>query len=230
VAAAARRVCAEADALRQVAAGLGQGVEASVSLCVDQLFPVAALVALCEQFAKSFPAVDLRVDTQTMSAVAARVLDGSATLGVASPLGLGPGLERRPLAVIKMIPVVGPRHPLAKVRGKIPTASLASCVQIVLSERSGGAPDQAVLSPRTWRIADLSTKHALLRAGLGWGNLPEHLARGDLRRGRLKAIRPAAWGEDEYTLRLSAIYRPDAAFGPAHRWVLDHLEQLCRTP
>jgi DNA-binding transcriptional LysR family regulator len=225
---AARRVCAEVDALRRLATDMTQGIEAAVSLCIDQLFPLNALVELCRAFATAFPAVDLRVDTQTMSAVSARVLEGTATLGVVSPAGLVPGVERHPLASIRMIPVVAPRHPLARHRGHLSSARLADCVQIVLSERSdGGVPDQAVLSPRTWRVADLHTKHAMLLEGLGWGNLPEHLVRGDLARGRLIPIQPQAWSDEEHILRLSAIYRNSTRFGPAHRWILGQLEQLC---
>jgi DNA-binding transcriptional LysR family regulator len=202
--------------------------EASVSLCVDQLFPLAALVELCQDFAREFPTVDLRVDTQTLSAVSARVVDGRATLGVVSPMGLAPGLARHPLARIRMVAVVSPRHPLARRRGRVPTAALRDAVQIVLSERDdAGVADQAVLSPRTWRIADLPTKHAMLVAGLGWGNLPEHAVRDDLARGRLVAIRPADWDADEHTLRLSAVHRADAPFGAAHRWALARLQQLC---
>jgi DNA-binding transcriptional LysR family regulator len=225
---AARRVCADVDALRQQAQELAGGVEATVSLCVDQLFPEAALVALCRDFARTFPAVDLRVDMQLMSAVTARVLAGTSSLGVVTPLGVAPGLERRALGPVRMIAVVAPDHPLAAVRGKVPTARLAEFVQIVLSERDEqGVPDQAVLSPRTWRVADLHTKHAMLRAGLGWGNLPEHLVDGDLRRGTLRALQPAAWGEDEHVLHLSAVYRSTTLVGPAHRWTLDRLEELC---
>jgi DNA-binding transcriptional LysR family regulator len=228
VLAGARRVCAEVDDLRQLAAGLAGGLEASVSLCVDQLFPLAALVELCQDFAREFPTVDLRVDTQTLSAVSARVVDGRATLGVVSPMGLAPGLARHPLARIRMVAVVSPRHPLARRRGRVPTAALRDAVQIVLAERDdAGVADQAVLSPRTWRIADLPTKHAMLVAGLGWGNLPEHAVRDDLARGRLVAIRPADWDADEHTLRLSAVHRADAPFGAAHRWALARLQQLC---
>lgn len=227
--AAARRVCIEVDALRRLSSDLVQGVEASVSLCVDQLLPVSALVDLCVEFAKEFPAVDLRVDTQTMSDVAARVVAGAATLGVATPLAFAPNLERKVLMPVRMIAVVSAQHPLATLRGPISTPRLEDCVQVVLSERGQtGTPDQAVLSMRTWRVADLHTKHALLRAGLGWGNLPEHLVRDDLARGRLKRIRPQAWGEDEHTLYLSAIYKRESAFGPAHRWLLARLEQLCQ--
>src|SRR5262249_17269822 len=79
VLAAAGKVCTEVDTLRKLAAGMTVGLEASVSLCVDMLFPVAALVDLCKQFRDEFPSVDLRVDTQTMTGVSARVIDGSAT-------------------------------------------------------------------------------------------------------------------------------------------------------
>ena len=74
-----------AAALRRTTAGLAMGVEPAVSLVVDALFPVSALVDLCAGFAKEFPNVDLRGDTQVLSAVRARVLDGSATSGVAAP-------------------------------------------------------------------------------------------------------------------------------------------------
>lgn len=228
VLAATRRVLAEVDGLKQLTAGLVLGVEASVSLCVDALFPVSALVDLCAGFAKQFPDVDLRVDTQVMSAVSERVLSGAATIGVASPLGAAPGLERKVLSPIRMVPVVAPGHPLAGVKGPIPSRRLVDAIQIVLSERSdAGVADQAVLSPRTWRVGDLHTKHAMLRAGLGWGNLPEHLAREDLRRGALAELRPAGWGRDEHMLYLSAIYRTDTTFGPAHRWLLAEVEVLC---
>jgi len=251
VLAATRRVLLEADALQRLAAGMVSGVEATVSLCVDALFPVSALTDLCARFAKEFPTVDLRVDTQIMSAVSARVLSGDASLGVVSHPGLATGLERIPLAQVLMISVTGPNHPLASLQGLIPDTRLAAAVQIVLSERLAskteadgeengrgrarknkevrevGVIDQAVLSPRTWRVADLHTKHAMLRANLGWGNLPEHLAASDLRKGKLVRIHPAAWPEGELSVRLWAIYRSDTTFGPAHRWLIACLEQLC---
>ena len=229
VLASAQRVLEEVDGLKRLTAGMAGGLEASVSLCLDAFFPLSALLDVCTAFATEFPAVDLRIDTQVMSAVSARVLAGVATLGVASPPGLAPGLERRALAPIRMVSVVSPKHTLAAHKGPIPTKRFADAIQLVLSERSdAGVEDQAVLSPRTWRVADLHTKHMMLRAGLGWGNLPEHVVRDDLRSRKLVAIRPAAWGKDEHTLHLSAIHRKDATFGPAHRWLLAQLEVFCR--
>jgi len=230
--ASARRVLAETEALARAADGLRGGQEPLVSICVDAIFPTAALVELCRAFQRAFPTVELRVYTETLSAVSARVRDGSCHLGVVGPAADTSDLERRHVGTVRMIPVAGRAHPLAALRRRaIPSARLAEHVQIVLSERgpdgAARAPDQAVISSHTWRVVDLATKHALLVAGLGWGNLPEHMARGDLARGRLVKLRPEAWGEDEHLLPLSVVQRPGAAPGPATHWTIERLSSLC---
>ena len=45
-----------------------------------------------------------------------------------------------------------------------------------------------VLSPLTWRLADLGAKHAFLKAGLGWGHMPLHMVKADLDSGALVKI------------------------------------------
>lgn len=228
VLASTRRVLTEVDGLRRLTTGMTLGLEASVSLCLDAFFPVKALVDLCATFTREFPAVDLRIDTQLRSAVSARVLEGTATLGVVSPAGLARGLEAQALAPIRVLPVVSPHHPLAAIQGRIATRHFVEAIQVVLSDcDDDGVADQVGLSPRTWRVGDLYTKHEMLRAGLGWGNLPEHLVRDDLRSGALVRIRPMAWGDHENALKLLAIYRSDTVFGPAHQWLLEQLTQLC---
>lgn len=226
--AAARGVCAQTDALRRLADTLAGGLEPSVSLCVDVIFPLRALVDICRGFAAEYPSVQLRVHSETLAGVAARVLDGSCHIGIGGPTAAVPGLDRSHLATVHLVPVAAKGHPLARVRGRIPTARLRGEVQIVLSEREpASVPDQGVLSLQTWRVVDLATKHALLRAGLGWGNMPEHMIRDDLRRGALVRLRPAAWGDEEYVIPLSLLSRPGFAPGPATRWLIKKLAELC---
>jgi len=221
-------VVGDADQLRQRAAELTAGLEPRVSLCVDSVFPTSALVRLCRHFAAQFPTTQLSLETETLQAVAARVLDGSCDLGVVGPAVRTEGLVRTYLATVPMVAVAARSHPLSKRRGPLSPAILATAIQVVLGERGAAdTPDQAVLSARTFRVADLATKHALLLAGLGWGNLPEHLARADLRRGRLRRLRPAAWGPHEHDLALSLVERPHRASGPATRWVVSQLGALC---
>jgi DNA-binding transcriptional LysR family regulator len=227
--ATARRICADVDALKGVADGLVGGLEASVALAVDAILPVRAVVDMCREFAQEFPTVELRLHTEVLSAVSSLVLDGTCQLGVIGPHAHAQGLERQYFASVQLVPVAAREHPLAARPGRIPTSVLAEYVHIVLSERSSErqTPDQGVLSPRTWRVADLGTKHALLLGGLGWGNMPEHMVREDIARGRLVRIQPAAWSDDEWNLSLSLVHRPELSKGPATRWILQRLPALC---
>jgi len=70
----------------------------------------------------------------------------------------------------------------------------------------------------------LHTKHAMILAGLGWGNLPEHLVRGELETSKLVALR---LDDEERTLALWAVYKKETALGPAHRWWLAKLPVYC---
>jgi DNA-binding transcriptional LysR family regulator len=223
---AARRVCGSVDILGKIAAELTTGVEAEVSLCVDLIFPIRALVDLCREFAAAWPQVALRVHTETLAAVAARVIDGTCQLGVVGPAVATPGLERRHLTMVRMIPVAAAGHPLATAGAPIASDALADHVQIVLGER-GDTPDQGVVSARTWRVLDLATKHALIGAGLGWGNLPEHLVARDLASGALVALRLSAWGTDEHLLSLALVHARNLTLGPATRWLIDRVAVLC---
>lgn len=228
---AARRVLADMEGLARVAEGLVAGLEPSVSIAVDSMLPVSTVVDLCKEFAAKYPSVQLRLFTEALSAVSTLVLDGTCQLGVVGPAAFVQGLERRHLASVLLVPVAASTHPLASRRGSIPTDVLAEHVGIVLSERDHGgkkAPDQGVLSSNTWRVADLGTKHALLLGGLGWGNMPEHMIADDLAARRLVRLRPAAWSDTEWLLSLSVVHRPDLAHGPATRWLVQRLEELCR--
>lgn len=226
---AARKVITECDQLKRLADGLGGGLEAQLGLCVDQLFPLQGLVDLGRRFSAEFPTVSLRLQTETLQAVAERVLDGSVQLGVVGPAVETRDLVRRHVTTVKLVTVVARDHRLARLKRRPSADDLQAEVQIVLSERGPQkVPDQAVLSARTWRVADLAAKHELIRAGLGWGNLPEHLVRDDLKKKRLVVIRPEAWDAKGHMLQLTLVHRPGMTLGPATRWLIETLTEVCR--
>ena len=94
---------------------------------------------------------------------------------------------------------------------------------------TGSAPeDHGVFSPRTWRVVDLATKQALIAGGLGWGHMPEHLVREELRSGRLVALRLDAWGGVAPRRSLLLVWRRQAVMGPVAAWAQHHLSELCQ--
>jgi DNA-binding transcriptional LysR family regulator len=231
VVAAAARVGDQVDALDELVADLKRGAETRLTIVVDVLFPTASLVDFAKEFAREHPLVELVLIADVMSSVTAYVRERRATWGVAIEDADLRDLERRPIARIELVPVAAPSHPLAAERGLLDAPALADAVQIVLSEqRRAVAPsdDHGVFSSRTWRVADLATKHALIASGLGWGHLPEHWVRDDLASGRLVRLKLAPWGGAGVRRDLVLVRRRGARLGPVARWAEERLSQLCR--
>jgi DNA-binding transcriptional LysR family regulator len=126
--------------------------------------------------------------------------------------------------------VVSPAHPLAAIRGVLRQRELEKHVQLVLTDRStlSEGKNFGVLSPLTWRLADLGAKHAFLRAGFGWGHMPLAMVRADIDAGELVAIRPESFPSRYQRIAMYAVYRKDLPPGPAGRWFLDRLKERAK--
>ena len=221
VLAEARAIASGMDGLRAKVKGLLEGLEAEVSLAVDVMLPTARLARLLRAFRVHCPTVTLRLHVEALGGVIALVQDGQAGLGVAGPLARDTGgLERIAVGSVPLVPVAAPDHPLAQIH-PLPPGAAREHIQLVLSDRSrlSEGQDFAVLSPRTWRLADLGAKHALLREGIGWGNMPLPLIEPDLVAGTL--VRLAMPDDIGGTYRFHAVYRPDNPPGPAAAWLLE---------
>jgi DNA-binding transcriptional LysR family regulator len=207
------------------ARGLTQGLEAEVSLVVDVMLPAKRLVRALDEFRTKFPTVALRLRVEALGAVTEAVLEGLAAFGMSGPLPIeSDALTRGPAGSIKLVPVAAPGHPLAQ-QGKIAAVRLRDHVQLVLTDRSAltQGRDFGVLAVRSWRLADLGAKHALLLAGLGWGNMPKWVVADDIKRGRL--VRLDIESDSDLVYPFLSLYRSDAPPGPAAYWLMERLSQ-----
>jgi DNA-binding transcriptional LysR family regulator len=232
VALAAARVEGDIEVLDELVASLKRGDETSLRIVVDVMFPIEALVAFATEFGAAYPSIELVLFTEVLSAVTAHVREKRSTLGIAVEDADMKELVRRPIADVRLVPVAAPAHPLAQPNRPIDEAALEGAVQIVLGEhREEGeraADERGVLSARRWRVVDLATKHALIANGLGWGNMPEHVVREDLRAGRLVALSVEPWGRTTLVRPLLLVRRREVVMGPVARWAEDRLAELCR--
>lgn len=220
----ARRMAMALDGLLARARGLTHGLEAEVKLVVDVMLPAKKLVRTLDAFARRFPTVALRLQVEALGAVTQAVLDGSAIFGVSGPLEMASDLlTRGPAGAVKLIAVAAPSHPLAGVPGPIAQALARDHVQLVLTDRSSltRGRDFGVVAMKSWRLADLGAKHALLLAGLGWGNMPKPMVSDDLKRGRLVKLEIETTEDTVY--RLHTVYRSDTPPGPAATWLMEQL-------
>jgi DNA-binding transcriptional LysR family regulator len=233
---AGRAVLAEArtigqgfDGLRAKVKGLLDGLEAEVNLAVDVMLPAARLGAVLRTFKAEFPTVSLRLHVEALGAVASLVLERTAVLGISGPLATGlEELDRLSAGSVAMVPVAAPDHPLARSSPTGP-GEARNHIQLVLTDRSPltQGRDFSVISPRTWRLADLGAKHSLLREGIGWGNMPLPMIEADLVSGTLVRLRMPDHSGGTY--RFAGAWRRDAPPGPAASWLLDQFVQHGRT-
>ena len=224
VLAEARGLARGMDGLRARVAGLMEGLEAEVSLAVDVMLPTARLVAALTAFQAEYPTVGLRLHVEALGAVPQLLAEGRVRLAVAGPLSSElPDAEMTSLPGVMMIPVAAPGHPLTAPG--LPAGAARDHLQLVLTDRSPltKGRDFGVLGERSWRLADLGAKHALLRAGAGWGNMPEPMVAEDLAAGRLVRLALPDWPGTLYPLTL--LHRRASPPGPAARRLMALLAQ-----
>lgn len=224
----ARRIAEDVGAFKLQARALAGGLEPELPLVVDAMFPMDRLVCALADFQSEFPSVQPRIYAASLGATVQHVLDRRCVLGLA--LGFGDDsdlLGRAPVTRVRLIPVAAPAHPLAQLNRALSPEDARGHVQLVLTDSSAltTGKDHGVYSTQTWRLSDLSAKHTLLLAGLGWGTMPEHMISDDLAAGRLVRLEAREWDDIRGTVEISAkvVWRLDVPLGPAASWMKDRI-------
>ena len=224
----ARGISLGIDRLRAKVKGLLDGLEAEIDLAVDVMLPADRLGKVLRAFAAEFPTVQLRLHVEALGAITEMVLDRKAIVGISGPLAAGvEGVECVAAGADVMVPVAAPDHPVGRME-RIPPVAGRDYTQLVLTDRSRftEGQDYSVMSPTTWRLADLGAKHALLREGVGWGNMPLPLIQSDLAAGTLVQLAMPDYPGGIY--RFAGVWRRDTPPGPAASWLLEQFVALGR--
>jgi DNA-binding transcriptional LysR family regulator len=228
----ARAVAGDVDLLKARAKSLAGGLEPELSVAVDIMFPDATFTNAVAAFQKQFPSTLLRFDMES-SSVIEPVVDGRCAIGIVGSWALAPPqLTHEPLLSITAHMVVAPQHPLASHRGRIPLTTLSEHIRIThidLSDVSQGYDLQRA-SPKVWRLSHLGAKLAFLRAGFGFGGMPQHAIAADLASGALVEIVTDDAPSGGRLIEMWAVYRTDSPPGPAGRWFIDRLKQVPPAP
>lgn len=221
VAARARRILAEIDALRgeiDELRGLVRGRIAVGALLFGGELDIPALLA---RFTATFPAVEVGLREGS----AQRMIDGLAdgTLDLAFALESDPpdGLERLELSTEELAVVVGPRHALAG-HGPLALAALAghpliafhrgSTTREVVDRELAGAGVEAKIAVEA---NDLAFVRSLVSRGIGVAVLPRSFAELPGARVSIRPLAPALG------LRVVLWWRRDQHLSPAARAFVD---------
>src|SRR5579859_115136 len=223
----ARAVADQMDGFKARAKTLREGLEPELSLSIDVMYPMSELIEAVDKFRDTFPHTPLRMVVEVLGAVIEPVLQGACQIGIVGSLPVLPeAMHSELLLDVPLVTVVAPTHPLARYKGVVPQSELQRHVQLVLTDRSTLSKGQnyGVFSKNIWRLADMGARHAFLRAGFGFGNMPRFMVEHDIAGGRLRVIRVALPSNLKPLMAMRAMYRADAPPGPAGRWLIDRLK------
>ena len=223
----ARAIIKGVDLLKARAKGMTAGLEPELSVVVDVFYPIDAITQVARAFRQQFPGVALRIYVEALGAAIEPVLDGRCSVGIVGSLPTIPDtLSHERLPSISFLMVAAHDHPLTLHKGKVPKELLARYTQIVLTDRSelSAGREFGVMSPTTWRLADLFAKHHFLLNGLGWGGMPLHTVQKDLDAGRLAMLPIEDVPPGGLIVEMSAVWQTQSPPGPAGRWFIDSLK------
>lgn len=192
VLAEARRLLARGRELDQIARLLRQDWEPVLEVVVDGLLPMDKVMAAVRRLAELGAPTRIRVGVEYLTGVMARFEREQAALMISLDLEPRADLNGVELPPVALRLCVHPDHPLASHGSPVDRAVLAEHVELVVAD--SGRPTEVgrhrlwLGSPHVFEVSDFHTKVGAVRAGVGYGWLPEHLVQDALSVGELVVV------------------------------------------
>lgn len=215
----ARSLLRDWDTLERVAQSLKAGWEPELKLVVDHAFPRERLLAILGELQKVCPNTQLQFTAAVLSGAEEAIVEGTADVVLTTrvPAGfLGDWL----LDTAFMI-TAHRDHPLCQLGRSVTADELARYTQAVIRDTGARNPrDEGWLgSSVRWTVGSMDAALAVLRAGLAYGWLPEHIVGSSLKEGTLERITLNFGAERKVPIYI-VLTRPDSA-GPAARTAVE---------
>jgi DNA-binding transcriptional LysR family regulator len=205
----------EAKDLERAAHTLSAGWEAEIHLVVEILYPPRLLIGCLERFGRESPHTRIEVTESVLGGTSEALLKGQADLAI-SPR-LPPGFLGDPLALMSMVAVAHPDHPLHRLGRELTHRDLQAHRHLVVRD-SGSKRDRRASSvevDQRWTFTHLATSIEAMRGGHGFAWLPEDHIREELAAGTLKRL-PLREGQERLVQLYLILAAPDFA-GPGVR-------------
>ena len=179
--------------LQATAIGLRNAQEPIVRIALTATMSIAPLLDLLGEIGSTYPSTQIQLSTEMMGGPLARLMQGEADLIVAGLEGVPiDQVDAIPVGAIAIRPVAHREFPAARLTGVRSRTEMQTYVQVVVAGTGGRDFEQSrdVLSGgQRWTVSDFETKKTVIKAGHGWGGMPEHMIGAELDSGELVALK-----------------------------------------
>ncbi len=189
----AQRVLNEITEIEQISHNLSQGFEHSLSLVIDATFNLALIMPQLTRVQAFAPNTQVSLNQEHISGAINKLETGQADIAITHVTQFEWTADRFDMKRIGETALVNvasqellDRHP-----GLSHLEELRDEFQIVVNDSGFGTAGKYLgvqLGQRKWFTNSFDTKTQLIMAGIGWGRIPEYLAKPHLDSGRLQCI------------------------------------------
>ncbi len=179
------------QAFHRLAGELNRGLEASLTLAVDDEGQLPWLAPILTELAQQFPQLELRLLFPLLDDLTLLLQQGQADLAISFQMQQTPAeIDCWPLQALDFVLAVASHHPLAALaKTGVTLAQLQQYRQILVTDRADGVEKQRgrIASQVWWAEGDIAVQTLVLQ-GLGFAFLPKPLCQPALRDGSLLAL------------------------------------------
>ena len=207
------------DSLELLARSLKQGWEPELKLVVDVAFPRQRLLAVVAELQELCPNTEIQLSDAVLSGGEEAITDHGADVVVTPHL---PGDHLGDLLLtVSFTAVAYPRHPLFDLERPLTATDLSKHLQVVVRDSGMRQPrDEGWLgAERRCTVSSMEASLAMVKAGLGYAWLPDHLTADSIREGTLRTL-PLDVGSSRPVALHLVLVRPATA-GPAARAAIE---------
>lgn len=183
-----RQLSADAEALEQLAESLTLGWEPEIVLSVEQAYPQERLRSALRDFYRLSRGGRIRIAENVLGGSLDAVTHDRVDIAIIAPMLAGHIGE--PLCEVNFWPVAAASHPLFSQPQPITQQELTQELQIVVADTSRTEKQDFgwLKAEQRWTVDSFHSAMDILKCGLGFSWLPEHLIQEGLTEGHLKTI------------------------------------------
>jgi len=217
----AKAVIVQNQEMQLAAQAINHQTETHLTLAVDSGVVLPKLMDCIAHFSQLFPSTQVNILTGASSEVLNWVKQGEADMGLMfANATLHRGVNLSYIGSLAFYGMCHKDHVLAN-QGPVTETQLINHRQIIAKDWANTGSDQFIaLGPNNWYANNFNEVKTLITNGLGWGYLPEHLAKDALVSGDIIKL-TLSFDHKPWNTPIERITPKNKPSGPALSWLSD---------
>lgn len=220
----AKVVLSHTTALETLGKQLGLGNEPEIKIAIEAICPMPLLLPLLKKFFGEYSFTKLKLFIDYAGGALERLREGEADLALSPLLNPHSKLETFPFTFSEMVPVASPNYFSPLNPRSLTLESLKEYTQIIISDtvkHSTKSSFGVLEGANHWVVNDVLIKKQIILAGLGWGGMPVHLIKEELKNKKLIPLKIK--GVPSFKFKVEIVRRNDRPVGPVTQKLWNYL-------